>query len=687
MTSNRKDPPGNESFLFNKEDPQGDESPSRPAVTSIRAPQPPKQSRKIKSPFRTKTNHMKSLTRNSETETETETDQYDDNETPTARCSSHRMRHFAIAMVVSCLIVLARLTTQSRGRSLQPLLLRSGSSKNKDTNNRRAVAAVELPRNPHATLDSDVVSIHYIPHESRLLVALKVGAQCPRPYLIGRLSGPALVKLDWSWLSLDSSSSDSSSYWNETIAAIQKTSNVTANTIMEGTFQAPIAGEYFLEINALYCDNFFYDLKGLDKITFDKHQNGNNARIWANNVTLPQSHALRYNFRGICMEDPVHQRLTKDATTIIVDHSEVFSQVIGHWSISNNDDIIEWNTTEPVYTRYQPWECYFRVVQHQPLPPECNKPTSPWRFDPYDFQWTEPSLVGLNTSSLKQDKPTVICVMGHSHSRVLREASQRLSMTLEKINVTVEWTPAQYPNEVTPGLVFRYIQEKKCNKIVIAVGQWPASWVGNSPTLLYTYYQSIKVMFQNLLQSPPIMMSQVDIYARSIHYNSLSYKTSTCPPQDWRNPLVIDGYNSVIKAVTRELNISFLDTNFLVGPVWDAAPDFCHLNDKTSDAEMLYIAASVLRDAGRERLENVSLLQSTIQSTDSQQSEEVSIPFEEKDVSQPTGPSAIEVIQPEKLKEKYLEAKVRRKENKHAIKEFKKMQREQMKKEREHQAS
>ena len=86
----------------------------------------------------------------------------------------------------------------------------------------------------------------------------------------------------------------------------------------------------------------------------------------------------------------------------------------------------------------------------------------------------------------------------------------------------------------------------------------------------------------------------MEVYMRSIHYNSMGYKHTACPPLDWRSPPVIDAYNIVIRKVCQEMGIPFLDTSHIGGPMWDSAPDWSHLSDAVSKAELLYLAAAAL---------------------------------------------------------------------------------------------
>lgn len=90
-----------------------------------------------------------------------------------------------------------------------------------------------------------------------------------------------------------------------------------------------------------------------------------------------------------------------------------------------------------------------------------------------------------------------------------------------------------------------------------------------------------------LLESVP------NVVLRSIHYNALGDLKTICPPQDWRSPPVIETYNDIIQDLVRgrsDENLSYLDTTFVSGPLWDIQKDYSHFrNDKVARAEALYV--------------------------------------------------------------------------------------------------
>lgn len=425
--------------------------------------------------------------------------------------------------------------------------------------------ATGLQLNADATLASDIVSIEHLSDESQVVISMKKGAQCPRPYLIGRLSGPSLVKVDqWRW-----------------------TQKLDGTTQLLGIYQVPVAGTYFVEILAVYCDNFLYD-----------YLETANPQMDADPFSPEMRHLRSFDFKSTCMEDPFRQSLTAhqasiEVTATIANNSPVpikgnGTSWTGHWLSTSA------SSPQPVYTRHQPYSCYeARELRNQKeLPSECDIPTNRKAHSSYKFQWEQPAGPIRPARDLKQPKPTYICVVGKSHSRSLMKASKAAGVTIRRnqLNLQYQWIQAAFPDNVTEAVLS---SNMTCDKLIIGVGQWAASYKRGS--LLEDYYNQIIDMLDGL-QKRAISATTgepIPVFLRSIHYNPLGHLINTCPPEDWRNPLVIDGYNAVLQQASRAMGVPFLDTNFLAAPIWDAAPDWYHLDEATSIKEVLYLTASV----------------------------------------------------------------------------------------------
>jgi hypothetical protein len=75
----------------------------------------------------------------------------------------------------------------------------------------------------------------------------------------------------------------------------------------------------------------------------------------------------------------------------------------------------------------------------------------------------------------------------------------------------------------------------------------------------------------------------------NISYNPIGDMIGTCPPADWRSPPVIDMYNQITKRLCEKFNIPLIDTNDIIGIMWDRALYWCHFDDISGDMEALYI--------------------------------------------------------------------------------------------------
>jgi hypothetical protein len=401
----------------------------------------------------------------------------------------------------------------------------------------------------YSDLSRDLASIEHNKDDATVTVRFRAGASCPRPFLVGRLSGPALSLIqDWKWQSDDD-----------------------MTTSLTGSYHVPFPGIYYIEIIAIHCSDFS-DIYGMD-------------------------------FKKTCVIDPYRNRLSIQSANISVSQ---MGSAQGYW-ISNNTTLSSDQNTNStmkfpiMYTRFQPPGCMYRPnpgkwrpVQWPTFDQEsrCGLPTSMERYMDYHFEYVPSSPMSrLSLADLVQEKFKTICVIGASHARDIAFHMKRLGIHGENVRVLVNHIDVDYPHEVSSDQTRQAIHNANCDILLIAVGQWPASYDGGRPTLIHDYHDQIKDMLQNMTESHP----DIQIFMRSIHDNPLNIRTSFCPPKDWRNPTVIDAYNKVIAKVCEQMeHIKFVNTNFVVTPMWDSSPDWCHLSPELQSVESFYLAAVVL---------------------------------------------------------------------------------------------
>ncbi|CAB9497859.1 expressed unknown protein [Seminavis robusta] len=417
-------------------------------------------------------------------------------------------------------------------------------------------AKVEIAHNPDGSMASDISSMYHLPDQSKVVVELRSDARCPRPYLVGRLSGPALVRLAWTWSS----------------------GNGNSGSVMTGSYNVPDNGEYFLEILVVHCNDFSYGVRS----ALEDRDNLKSPTLKVTGEPNP----LTFNFQPVCTEDPLKGRLTsKTASILVVQNGNTYGEVVpGFWKKTAKVK------ATALQTRVQPELCFHEFVEKKNLSQVCHEQVQLDRFLDYEFEWSS-SMKHPSAEVVQQSSLTTICIAGWSHARRLYGAAGAMGFTRKhNYNITTEWVKARYPHDVAHVKQINFMKEKNCSSLIIGVTQWPASYDGKHPTLLGDYYKDLKDMVQAVRTAIP----GLSLFFRSVHTNALMGSTVMCPPKDWRTGTAMNGYNEVIKQVCQEMNIQFLDATFLTAPVWDASPDYTHLDERTSNAEILYLASSAL---------------------------------------------------------------------------------------------
>uniref|UniRef100_A0A7S1C2A9 Uncharacterized protein n=1 Tax=Corethron hystrix TaxID=216773 RepID=A0A7S1C2A9_9STRA len=312
----------------------------------------------------------------------------------------------------------------------------------------------------------------------------------------------------------------------------------TSNTII-GRYQVPTSDTYFVEIIALLCDSIAYDT----------------------------------NFTSTCLENPRKNRITASTAN----GADAF--ITG--TVAKNDgNVGRWvskGKRSPLQTRFQPRKCPPSIKRKR-----CIEATSVERFLPYMFEWDDIRLDERdNTDSFEK-----VCVLGDSQARQIEIDMHKLDVS----NIVTMYISLEYPVDFT-DFFQQSIIGNSCTKVVANFGQKPASFQEEHPWLFSEYEQKM----QNFLSLKGLFTRHnVDLFVRSVNYIPISFRTGACPPVDWRSPPVIDQYNTIIRKVCAMHMVTFIDSNFIIGPMWDRSDDFNHYKDEAGDASARYILNRVL---------------------------------------------------------------------------------------------
>ena len=130
-----------------------------------------------------------------------------------------------------------------------------------------------------------------------------------------------------------------------------------------------------------------------------------------------------------------------------------------------------------------------------------------------------------------------------------------------------------------------------CRTLVFTFGQHDLGWPNGFPTSPEAFKKALLRLLavpstpRNANEPGGAGGQTTKYYVLSMNYIPLNCIITTCPPMDWRTPPAVDAYNAVAQAAVAEHNQNrrtdappalYVDMSDVVGPMWDAAIDWCH---------------------------------------------------------------------------------------------------------------
>ena len=389
---------------------------------------------------------------------------------------------------------------------------------------------------------------------------------------MGRLLGPSLTLLEnWRWSPVST----------------RNASTISTATVISGTYHVPVSGQYKVEIMALYCRDFLHNMHTIgDTIVREKEP-------WD------------FDFEQTCMEDPINFQLTSQDAMIQVNNYAVAKfmkntevDTVGYWKNLKMDDTIM-DRDELSFSMNAK-----KISSEEPISDDNSQ------LNDYIFEYQSALSLGTKLSPTVV-KETKICLVGpsHTHEQLYKGMEDLLDSTFTATNLTLNWYKLENPKDVTRDYALNLVEQQRCQKILLAgVTPWSADSedgsATGSPILVRDYHHIVDKMLRNFVEVrgklPSIVGSlPLELYITSLHYFPMDARFTSCPPIDWRSPPVIDGYNIAVSKACDQLggqanNITFLDTGFLVDPVWHQDSTVSKLSLAASNAEALYVAGVVL---------------------------------------------------------------------------------------------
>lgn len=398
----------------------------------------------------------------------------------------------------------------------------------------------QLQLNTLSTVFNDIKSVTHDTESRQLVIELRESRRCDNPTFMVRMSGTSLYLLDLV----------EHVHTPMSIRAVKEFFYPRSNIYHFSYPPLVDPGTYFIEATVTFCSSF--DPNDFRRVCLETVQDGLNV------INLPYSFTLTSPQKS--ETNPPVKR--------------------ARWVLHN--------TTTPTLlpTRYQTRNCGDGVycdaewsdLEHHREYSWVDQPD--WRV-PLKRILAKGDASGVNTSAVSA--VVNVCFIGASHARELMLHGQEL-LKIGKL-VQFVWIESKYPAHLNLAQLHQY----DCSYAVIGYGQWPVSYYEKAPYTQQRFTHEMRAMMQTVKSYSGTTL----ISMRSVNYNALGGIITYCPPVDHRSPPVIDMLNSVIKTLTTDLDIPYIDLNPVMGPMWDSALDWCHPKGKVFTAEAEHVLYSL----------------------------------------------------------------------------------------------
>jgi hypothetical protein len=189
----------------------------------------------------------------------------------------------------------------------------------------------------------------------------------------------------------------------------------------------------------------------------------------------------------------------------------------------------------------------------------------------YEISQTNPINPAINVPKVPTQQ---VCYFGASHVRGIFDAAGEQAKLANQRKPRFIW--ASYPEDVA-GLAANK-KADGCRHAVVSVGQWDLGWPKGGITPPSEFREGVIAAIRIVLQIKDLRTAVI----LSTNYNPMGNRLFGCINQtrvkqpDWRAPDLVDAYNGILRHVSTELQVPFIDNTDIVGPIWDSAEDWSH---------------------------------------------------------------------------------------------------------------
>ena len=415
--------------------------------------------------------------------------------------------------------------------------------------------ADQLQLNTRATLFNDVESIVHNASLRQVVIELASYRRCNAPTFMVRLSGTSLYLLDFVKSNANDLASDSHS-----MVLFKDFEKPRPGTYLFSYPPLYDPGSYFLEVMVVYCVGMHPN--DFTKLCAEDVQEGRNI------LTLPYTFEVTASSVASALPSPrwlLHSDFQNLSSLLPTRYQKKGCGKSGGYCPPYQVDLPQYNYYE--WTDGPSYEHLLSTI----LPNNS-------------FQHGKKDSLIKNDNKKEPDGDVLhFCFVGASHAEGLKDHAELLNWK----NILFLWYFSKYPRSFKA----QELIDMECSYAVIGYGQWMAGLSG-IPYQARQYENEMKHVAAKVkwLQRT----TNMQVFFRSMNYNGYGARVTACPPLDHRLPPVVDLYNSILRNVSRHAHIEYIDTNHIIGPVWDSALDYQHPRGRVYTAEVHWILHAAL---------------------------------------------------------------------------------------------
>eukprot|EP00035_Acanthoeca_spectabilis_P026884 m.464625 g.464625 ORF g.464625 m.464625 type:complete len:428 (+) comp23621_c0_seq1:167-1450(+) len=340
--------------------------------------------------------------------------------------------------------------------------------------------------------------------------------------------------------------------------------------VFAGTFPSHLNGTYMIDVTLLTCS----DNRAL------RHPNPryyNAGTLYSENCALPVPEVVA-RYPVVFTADKQQEKKERSGAWVL---RPGFSPPVGH----------------DIDIRYQTKECLASSdIKHKQFPPECQYSAA----NSYTYEAVGQAEAIARTKEYPKTHDGALptyCFVGASHGR---DVGAAFAAVANSTLATMHYLRATHLRAI-PNLLKALhagdvhdthtgVRVTHCTNFILHIGQWDLGIPEGKWTPHDTWRNHAKLTCSTLntaLKNGTIGSARV----LTINYIPMMAWMLNCPPNDWRQPWVIDVYNDMLKSECTKNGIQVVDTNAqVIGPIWDSAWDWCHFNGPgfTALAKFMY---------------------------------------------------------------------------------------------------